>query len=411
MSAAVELEKLLTPLAEGEGGEGVDLREDYSPASPYQKLRDARAEARAEERAQDAEGGEEAVPQPWREVKRLGQLCLAERSRDIEIAAWLAEALVRLDGLDGLRDAAQLLAGLMEQYWDVLHPRPDEDGVEGRAAPLAGLAGSSADGTLMQPLRRLALFRRGDGSGVSLYQWTLAEETAALADARRREARLASGIADLAVLEREAAAAAPQWQALREAAAAALAAWESFDAQCTACFGDSAPPTRRVAEVLARMQELATRFGGTTAPATEPAVEPAASVAPAAPMTIAAAPVAAPATATLPLSPGGAPASREEAIRRLEEIAAFFRATEPHSPIAYSIETLARRARMPLPALLEEVLPDKAARHAMLSMLGIQSLASPPPTAQPSPQAPVPAAETAAAPAAAPAGEAKGIVW
>ncbi|MDQ1077863.1 type VI secretion system protein TssA [Pseudoroseomonas cervicalis] len=411
MSAAVELEKLLTPLAEGEGGAGVDLREDYSPASPYQKLRDARAEARAEERAQDAAGGEEAVPLPWREVKRLGQLCLAERSRDIEIAAWLAEALVRLDGLAGLRDAAQLLAGLMEQYWDALHPRPDEDGLEGRAAPLAGLAGSSADGTLMQPLRRLALFRRADGSGVSLYQWTLAEETAALADAKRREARLASGIADLSVLEREAAAAAPQWQALGEAAGAALSAWDAFDAQCTARFGDAAPPTRRVAELLTRMQELATRFGGATTPA--PAATPADVPPPAAPLAAAAVPVAAPAptmaaaTAALPPASGGAPASREDAIRRLEDIAAYFRATEPHSPIAYSIETLARRARMPLPALLEEVLPDKAARHAMLSMLGIQSLASPPPAAQPSPQAPVPAAE----PAAAPAGEAKGIVW
>ncbi|MFB9971280.1 type VI secretion system protein TssA [Pseudoroseomonas cervicalis] len=405
MSAAVELEKLLTPLAEGDGGAGVDLREDYSPASSYQKLRDARAEARAEERAQDAEGGEDSVPLPWREVKRLGQLCLAERSRDIEIAAWLAEALVRLDGLAGLRDAAQLLAGLLEQYWDVLHPRPDEDGLEGRAAPLAGLAGSSADGTLMQPLRRLALFRRADGSGVSLYQWNLAEETAALADAKRREARLASGIADLSVLEREAAAAAPQWQALRQAAGDALSAWHAFDAQCSARFGEAAPPTRRVAEVLERMQDLAVRFGG-AASATSPAAAPVA-----APAAVAATPIAAPAPAALPPASGGAPASREEAIRRLEDIAAFFRATEPHSPIAYSIETLARRARMPLPALLEEVLPDKAARHAMLSMLGIQSLASPPPAAQPSPQAPVPPAEPPAEPAAAPAGEAKGIVW
>jgi type VI secretion system protein ImpA len=68
--------------------------------------------------------------------------------------------------------------------------------------------------------------------------------------------------------------------------------------------------------------------------------------------------------------------TREDAIRQLEDLAEYFRKTEPHSPLAYTLEDAVRRARMPLPDLLAEVLPDAGARKAMLTMLGIRSAES-----------------------------------
>ncbi|MBR0668591.1 hypothetical protein GXW71_29840 [Roseomonas hellenica] len=44
---------------------------------------------------------------PWRTI------CLGERSKDFEVAAWLTEALVRLDGLPGLSMGAKLISGLL----------------------------------------------------------------------------------------------------------------------------------------------------------------------------------------------------------------------------------------------------------------------------------------------------------
>ncbi|MCS6930886.1 MAG: type VI secretion system protein TssA, partial [Acetobacteraceae bacterium] len=70
--------------------------------------------------------------------------------------------------------------------------------------------------------------------------------------------------------------------------------------------------------------------------------------------------------------PAGAIASREEALRQLERIAEFFRRTEPHSPLGYTLQDAARRGRMPLPELLAEVLADETARTAMLTALGIR---------------------------------------
>jgi type VI secretion system protein ImpA len=371
MSASLfDIETLLAPL-DGADGAGTDLRSDYSPTSPYQKLRDARAEARAEERAlETSEEAEPAVPQSWREVKRLGLDCIGSRSKDFEVAAWLLESLVRLDGLPGLIAGSELLGGLLDRYWEPGFPQPDEDGMDVRAAPLSGLSGEGADGTLMQPLRRLPLFRRP--RVFSLYLWKIAEDTAAIPDEgenrRRRQARYEAGVPELKALETEARIDAATLRRTAQQAVAAQRAWAALGAQMDARFGDIAPNTRRVSDALEQILAMATRLVGPVAeerPADTGAVAEAAEMA---------------AVAEEGPAMGGAMAAapralrtREDAIRQLEDLAEFFRKTEPHSPLAYTLSDAVRRARLPLPELLAEVLPDSGARQAMLTMLGIRT--------------------------------------
>ena len=50
--------------------------------------------------------------------------------------------------------------------------------------------------------------------------------------------------------------------------------------------------------------------------------------------------------------------SREDALRALGEIANFFRRTEPHSPLSYTLDEAVRRGRMTWPELLAEVVAD-----------------------------------------------------
>jgi type VI secretion system protein ImpA len=69
---------------------------------------------------------------------------------------------------------------------------------------------------------------------------------------------------------------------------------------------------------------------------------------------------------------GGPLQNREAALRELDRIAEFFRRTEPHSPLAYTLEEAVRRGRMTLAELLTEVLPDADVRNQMLWRLGIK---------------------------------------
>ncbi len=356
----MNLDALLAPLDSGDLGAGVNLREDYSASSPYQRLRDARANARAEERTRDADGDKEgAEAAGWRDVLQVGEAALSTQSKDVEIAAWMAEALVRHDGLAGLALGARLIAGLCDGFWDALFPLPDEDGLEARSSPIEGLSGSGADGTVMQPLRRLPLFRRADGSALALYQWDQAEQVSAM-DEERRNARYAAGAPELKTLEAEARLDRAFLIGRGRETQAALEAWQALEAVTEARFGNEAPSLRKVRQLLERMLEVITKLGGVPADEAVPAEE--------APGTAGAVAMAAAATT----GGSGAIQTRESALRELDRIAEYFRRTEPHSPLAYTLEEAVRRGRMSLAELLAEVLPDLEVRNAMLMRLGMR---------------------------------------
>src|SRR2546426_125184 len=124
----LDLAKLCSAL-EGDQPVGPDLRSDTSPRSVYYAVKDARNAARAAERKLMAGGGDEAPPD-WRPVLDQSVKILANQAKDLEIAAYLIEALVRLHGFPGLRDGFILVKRLVEQFWDGLYPLPDEDGLE-----------------------------------------------------------------------------------------------------------------------------------------------------------------------------------------------------------------------------------------------------------------------------------------
>lgn len=364
----VDVATLVEALSSGDGA-GEDLRLDYSPSSVYQKLRDARAEARADERARDSEGdGESAPPEGWRQVRRLAVEALSGSSKDFEIAAWLTEALVRQEGLAGLASGARVLAGLLEQHWDAGFPQPDEDGLEGRSAPLGGLAGGDTDGTVMQALRRAPLFRRPSGEGFSIYQYEASADTAGISDETRREQRFAQGVIPLETVETEAKFDRPGLRAMAALAAETRAAWQLFQDQVDARFGYDSPPTRRVAEVLDRMAEVAVLLGGAAEDGGGMmAAEEGVAAAPGQPGMAAGS-----AAGGAMFVPGaGSLANREQALKTLEQLAEFFQKTEPHSFLAYTLADAARRGRMSLPELLAEVMQDDGARTAMLTALGI----------------------------------------
>ncbi|MHC4474369.1 MAG: type VI secretion system protein TssA [Planctomycetota bacterium] len=69
---------------------------------------------------------EEAVEPNWREVD---QKCfeLLARSKDLRIALYLALAMLKLEGLAGLRDGLYLLHELLERYWDHVWPQLDPE--------------------------------------------------------------------------------------------------------------------------------------------------------------------------------------------------------------------------------------------------------------------------------------------
>jgi type VI secretion system protein ImpA len=360
-----ELEALLAPIP-GDAPQGIDIREDFSAASPYNRLRDARSEARDAERRQDDGLEDTRDPKPlWRNIREIALKTLVETTKDLEIAAWLTEALVRSHGLAGLAAGARLMAGLVEQYWDVLFPLPDDYGMETRVTPVTGLNGRDGKGSLIQPLYKLAAFNRADGTPVALYEF------GALAGERRQP-----GAVPPDELEREArAAGGRQFAALLADARAAHDAWQAMAAAIDAKAGADGPSTTAVRDLLSGIIDVARRYAppdvvdGDDATVADAVASEASDRAD-----------AAGGLGVAGFTPAsGHAASREDALRALSEIANFFRRTEPHSPLSYTLDEAVRRGRMTWPELLAEVVADMDARNSILTTLGIRP---PPPEAQ-----------------------------
>lgn len=346
---------------------GLDLRQDFSPQSIYFRLRDARAEAREIERRIDHDPTVDAgVPAQWRTVRELAVKALAEQTKDLEIAAWLTEALVRLEGIAGLAACSRLIADLSGTLWDSgLFPTPDEDGIATRVAPVTGLNGEGNDGTLMQPLRKCVLFPGPDGEGVTYWQYRQSEDLESITDATRRKQRLAARVVPLADLAAAARRAGPaHFSGLRTQIKTALASWARMGEVLDERAGRDAPPTSRVRDLLNTILKVADTYAPPEAEAeqeSEAADGEASAVA-----TASADGVAVPLAARA--------VTRDDMLRELGRIAEFFRRTEPHSPLAYTLDEAARRGRLSWPELLAEVVPDDKARSAMLIMLGIRPM-------------------------------------
>jgi len=369
MPDGIDMAALLAPVSE-EAPAGPDLREDFSPRSIYLRLRDARMAVREAEKQEDQgsrDPGAEPLAILWRQVRNLAVDALGQ-SKDLEAAAWLLEALLRSDGPLGLAVGAHLIGGLVDTYWEQgLHPPEDEDGVESRVQPVTGLNGQGGDGTLAQPLRKLVLFNRADGSPLAFWQYKQSEELRTL-DAARAAQRVRAGAVPLEAVEGEARAAGrAHFAALRRDLRAARDAWVAMGEVLDAKVGEYAPSVRAVRELLDEILQIAERY----APAEE-------AQAPGQDEDAHAAPGGEPAAGAVAGGPGLArgplvgAVNREDMLKELSRIADYFRRTEPQSPLGYTLEEAIRRGRMTWPELLAEIVSDTAVRDTILMQLGIR---------------------------------------
>jgi type VI secretion system protein ImpA len=362
-SELLDFGKLLAPVP-GNNPTGVDLRADPSPASPYYAIKDARSAARAAERQRVlSEDEESSSPPDWRPVLENAAKTLAEKSKDLEIAAYLIEALVRQHGFAGLRDGFRLVRELVERYWDGLYPLPDEDGLASRVAALAGLNGVDAEGTLIAPIARVALTEaNGDGSLTQVhYQQAMA--LCKITDPKLRERKVAQGAVPLEVFQKAVAASSTQFfGTLIGDLAQCQEEFAKLCAALDACCNGDAPPASNIKTALAScvdvVKDVARDKLGAAAAQDGAVAKRTAEGAPARPAT------------------GDvveAIQTREDAFRVLLKVAEYFRRTEPHTVISFTLEQVVRWGQMPLPELLAELIPDESPRKALFKHVGIRA--------------------------------------
>ncbi len=363
--AVIDIQALVQPVSD-EAPCGTDIRGDVSPGSVYYRLKDARSAARAAERAATLEDEPGSLMPEWRLILDLAPQVLAETTKDLEVAAWFIEALVRAHGLAGLRDGFEMSRQLVEGFWDGLYPLPDEDGMETRVAPFSGLNGEGGDGTLILPIRKIPL---SEGEPLfSGWQYEQAVEVAQIADEERRERRLADGALSMAQVEASFDQCSQAFlRDLLEDCDGAIAAFSALNDAFTAAAGQESPPTSNIRNRLDDLRRIIAGAASDRVMAPEAAGE-----ADDAGETGADGAIAGNAGPAAPAGPPGAINSREQAFQTLSKVADYFRRHEPQAPTAYVIENLIRRGNMSFQDLVAELLEDAEARKRMLIAAGIK---------------------------------------
>lgn len=160
-----DIEKLLAEFAEGSIC-GPDL--EYDPQ--YIALESA-ARVKPEQQI-----GDTIIPveQPdWGEVRQLAEALLS-RSKDLRVAVLLARALVRINNLPGLCEGLTLLHGLLERYWEHVHPVPDPDDPDDIIIRLNALAPLSDPEAMLLDVRNALVVVSGPHGRVSVRDILLA---------------------------------------------------------------------------------------------------------------------------------------------------------------------------------------------------------------------------------------------
>lgn len=369
-SATIDIENLVAPIP-GDSPAGVDLREDDSHDSIYRELKNARKRARDAERqllAPDPDPSRQP-PDPkteWNFISSNAPKVLLERSKDLEVTAWFIEALVRQHGFPGLRDGLRLARSLVEQYWDNMFPvRDEEDGMLFRVAGIRGLDGGETDGTLILPVRRLALTAAfGEQPPLSLADYVQAQSLEQVQDPDQRAKRIDNGAITLDQFEKSITATDESQLAnilddIDEALEEVILLDQMLEERCdVASDGErTAPPFANIRGVLQECRSTIKMFYH---------------------------PVEADAVAEegegfngqASTSPGAVAApsqgmTRDEAFSLLLKVADFFKRTEPHSPLSYSLQQVVRWGRMPLPELLTELIRDDSERERLFTRVGL----------------------------------------
>lgn len=373
--AVLDVEALLAPVP-GENPAGADLRH----AGLYDEILEAR---RADDGLGQGDWVRETKESDWGKVAALAEEALARRTKDIKVCAWMAEAHVKLNGFAGLRDCLRVMRGLHEGFWEGLYPDKEDDDLEARANAVKLMQDKAADAVRGVPVTQ---------GGRSYFHWEQSnafnvgpEVDSDVADERRARATREGKVTSEDWLKEKTLTPRRFYETAHATVAECLEEVRALDAVIDELYGREAPSLsdlRKSLEAVGGVVERILREKRMSEPWPDDAAAGAAPPAPAepqagngngagaghpAPPAAAAAVHAAAATA-----PAGPIRSRQEAVRRLGEVAAFFRQTEPHSPVAYLVERAVKWSEMPLEAWLASVINNDEVLKRVRETLGVE---------------------------------------
>lgn len=371
MTLELDLAEILSH-AQDSSPAGTDLRSDPNPNNAYRKIRDLRNAARDRENRDDRgdprRNDEPAAIELWDQVWELGTTFLAETARDLEVAACLIEASIRLDGAAGFSQSLDLTTALIRDFWGNLYPAPDEDGIETTLRPIARLNGDP----IYYPLQRIPVTDPSTATTVVVWQVEQAQRVAKLQAEKPEEAEklLSRGAFSLDSLQQAVRESSDEYyQTLTSDLKTATESLKKLEETLESTVEDESalPNFSRFRDGL---REASSVLQGLVGSRLEAAAAGAAAASSAPPNRSSSAAVAGGTQDRGPAVPG-AISSRDDALAALERVAEWFQRNEPQSLIPAEVRKAIRRARMTPEELYKDLIEDDNVLRSLFRDVGI----------------------------------------
>ena len=275
-----------------------------------------------------------AEPPQWRDIQQQS-LDLLQRSKDLRITHFLLQSALALQGVAGLAQVLSLINALLRDYWAELHPRLDADDDNDPTVRINALTGLTCD-TNIRLLRESILTRSRTFGPVSLRAALNASGLQSFADEQLGAQQLHAAFLDSDP---------EQLQATRDALSAARAACEAIEQQVNEQVGSAQGVDLSALKqpLKQALQILNQAVPGSSVPEAvsednAPSVESAA--APAAPR------------------PLGDIANRDDVLRSLDKILAYYTRHEPSSPLPVLLNRAKNLVHADFAAIVRNLIPD-----------------------------------------------------
>ena len=116
----IETEKLLQPISEqSECGEYLAYDYSYDQIKEYMREDDPRL----------SQGVWQIDIKKANWEKAIESICdlLIHKTKDLQLVAWLVEALISTDGLSGLINGLEITLEMSKKFWDKIYPTDDDN--------------------------------------------------------------------------------------------------------------------------------------------------------------------------------------------------------------------------------------------------------------------------------------------
>ncbi|MCP4672872.1 MAG: type VI secretion system protein TssA, partial [Desulfobacula sp.] len=160
--------------------------ENLRYASVYDAIQEAR---KADDQMDQGEWQHEVKTSDWNQVLSLSVEALTKKSKDLQIAVWLLEALTITAGFKGFSQGLEVIIGFLNNFWENLYPEIEDDDLDFRVGPFEFM-----NEKIWLPIKNIPVTDSSVSSGYSLVQYEESrqvgsEENAAKLDKTKRQLR------------------------------------------------------------------------------------------------------------------------------------------------------------------------------------------------------------------------------